>query len=117
VIPLLIGIVTLYWQSRTAFELKAAELVLSSYSPWAAQRRVELLQRMFGRHLPRGFAESFDPKKFPGVRFHEMKMELFRTLAEDPAKKQEVVQLWRQMFPEEEDWFGLLFPKGPASKE
>jgi hypothetical protein len=109
-IPLLIGLVTILLQARAQFELKAAELVLSSYSPAAASRRAELLQEMFQHRLPRDFARSFDPAKFPGVRLHEMKLELFRALVEDNADKAKVLTVWQELFPEENRWFHQLFP-------
>jgi hypothetical protein len=97
-------------QAKTEFELKAAEIVMNSYSPIAAKNRAKLLQSMFKRTLPRDFAERFDPNYFPGTRLYEMKMKLFEMLAQNPTKKEELISLWRKLFPEEERWFGRLYP-------
>lgn len=107
-VPLFIGAMTLRSQARVAFELKAAELVLSSASPWVAQGRVNVLKSLFRERLGDHFAASFNKEEFPGVRHTELKLALFEALAQDPAKKEQVVQLWRDLFPNEKAWFDEL---------
>lgn len=93
-------IVTLWWRGRIAFELKAAELVLSSSYPRAAKRRAQILQALFPSRLPRNFAESFDATTFPGTLKYEMTMELFKAIASNPEKAEEIKASWLELFPE-----------------
>lgn len=109
IIPILVGFWSIRTQARAQFELKAAELVLASPSKSSAKRRAELLQKMFKRWLPGNFAASFEAENFPSLRFHEMKLELFRAITSGDCDKSEVLEVYGQIFPEEE-WFKKTFP-------
>ncbi|MGJ4940610.1 hypothetical protein ACQR1W_08570 [Bradyrhizobium sp. HKCCYLS1011] len=104
------AVITLFWQARAQFRMKAAELVLASYSPWAAQSRARLLSQMFARWLPADFAESFQMELFPGTRLQEMRTELFRALRVSGAKEDEVIRHWLAVFPGERARFAEIFP-------
>jgi hypothetical protein len=140
-IPLGLGVLTLYWQSKSALKLKekeakdalklklteaemaqrlkAAEIILGSPSPWAAEGRMKILQTLFGQSLGEEFA-SFNPKDLPGTRHTELKLELFRAIAAAPSQtapqdKERIIQLWRELFPNEKEWLDKLFGvKQPA---
>lgn len=125
-IPLIIAILTLRSQAksarelkeaeaRSAFELKAAELVLGAYSPSAASGRARVLESLFKDRLPPGFAGSFPKKDVPGLRVHEMKLELLRELAENPEHTEKILSAWRQTFPEEEWLQPITVPSAPPS--
>ena len=77
-VPLITGMGAIYWQVRSAtqlketeaksaFELKAAEIVLSSSSPAAAVGRAKVLADLFPHRLPPKFASSFDSTSFPAL--------------------------------------------------
>jgi len=120
-IPLALGVITLAWQSRSAlilkrkdasdaFQLKAAELVLGSQTPAGARSRADALKKLFPEYLPSSFAGSFDFSKLPGIRA-ERKLELLRMLAEHAEQRDEIVQLWLLLFPEESEWLQRLITK------
>jgi hypothetical protein len=105
------GLATLVLQLRAQFQLKAAELVLASYSPGAAENRIHILRRMFPRWLVgKKFGNLFDRTMFPGVRLHEMKMDLFRALTAKDANRRQIWEAWLEVFPEERARFADLFP-------
>ena len=121
-VPLLTGIGAIYWQVRSsaqlketeaknAFELKAAEIVLSSSSPAAAVGRAKALASLFPHRLPPQFATSFNSTEFPGTIRHEIKIELFRAIAQNPEHKDDIVAAARQIFPKEESWINERFPQ------
>jgi hypothetical protein len=128
IVPIIAGFVavaaaftTLWVQVRSQFQLKAAELVLSSYSPGAASNRAQLLRDMFPILLSGRFAHDFKPEIFPGVRLHEMKTDLFRALTAKDANRQKVWEAWLEVFPEERARFAQMFPSAmdaiPAGNE
>jgi hypothetical protein len=99
-LPLIVVVISLRAQARQAFELKAAEIVLSSRAPYAAARRAEILKTLFPHRLPADFAKSFDASKFPGTLLHELKLELFRAQISKIDQKAEVFEIWKQLFDE-----------------
>lgn len=114
VVPLLVGattlvfgLITLKSQSKTAFEIKAAELIMQSPTPWVAEKRVDVLSQIFPERL-KGLKQSFKPEEFPGIRLHEMKMELIRVLAEQPNQRESIKDDWKKEFPKDVQKFGIL---------
>jgi hypothetical protein len=105
-VPLLIGVFTLKSQSRTAFEIKAVELVMQSPTPWVAKKRLEVMGRMFPNRLGR-LTSSFDLEIFPGIRLHDMKIELIRLLAENPDQRSFILDEWKKQFPGDEHKFSI----------
>lgn len=114
-VPLVVAWLTLRAQARSAFDLKAAELVLGAPSPWAAEARAAVLQQLFPRRLPANFAQSFDKRNFPGARKYEMKLEILRQLIEHPDRKGAILEDWQRAFPGDA-WIGELgvAPADPA---
>ena len=105
-VPLGLGVITLRNQAKTAFQIKAIELLMQSPTPWIAEKRALVMENMFPDRLE-GFAERFDYDDFPGVRLHEMKLELIRLIAQNPEKRADIVELWKQQFPKDVAKFGL----------
>lgn len=122
-IPLVLGILTLAWQSRTttklkerealdAFELKAAEIVLNNVNtPIAVKRKAKVLAELFPNKLPSNFAEAMDPSKYGGVAGTsvENKLELFRAACSKVQSPAEVYEIWHQIFPGH-NWIKPLLP-------
>jgi hypothetical protein len=64
---------------RANLQLKAAELIFSSYSKPAAQHRLELLNSLFRETLgPLFDVRNFKKDLFPGTRVHDMSSTLFQ---------------------------------------
>lgn len=105
-VPLLIGVIALRTQTKTTFEIKAAELVMQSPTPWIAKQRAQVIERMFPKRL-KNFARSFDFDDFPGTRLHEMKIELIRLLAVNPEERAFIVAEWKKQFPKDTQKFSL----------
>jgi hypothetical protein len=105
-VPLLIGLYTLRSQTRTAFYLKAAELVMQAPTPWVAEKRAEVMEDMFPKRL-KDLSKSFESAKFPGLRLHDMKIELIRLLAENPDQRNFILAEWKKQFPGDEHKFGI----------
>jgi hypothetical protein len=114
VIPFIVAILTVFFQlraasqlkksdARTAFELKAAEIVLSSGGPKKAKARAQVLKQLFPDHLPENFAESFDPSIMPGSQ-HADKLEFLKLAMEKPEKRDELIKLWEALFPWDDAW-------------
>jgi hypothetical protein len=98
------GIWSVHQQSRSQFEIKAAEIVMGSNGPGEALGRARAFVALFPDRLPPNFASSFDPKQF-GSRnksTFEAKKEFLHMLTEKSTKPQEIVDMWRQLFPNDE---------------
>ena len=94
IIPLLIGIYTSRAQSRSNFELKAAEIVLNTKTPYGTLSKAKALKKIFPKRLSSNFADSFEPKEYlaPSV---EAKIEILKVIAEHIEHKQEVIKMWK----------------------
>ncbi|MFN2456159.1 MAG: hypothetical protein ABR577_18295 [Pyrinomonadaceae bacterium] len=86
------------YQMRIQFRIKAAELAMSATRPSAALARARMLQAMFPDDLPKGFAESIDAGKYSGTS-PETKRELLKLVVEDLEHKEEIIHLWKALFP------------------
>lgn len=109
-VPLLVAVATLGFQLRSAqrmkveeaklsFELKAAELVLGSYSPHAALNRAKLLEQMFPTRLPSDFADQFPADRFPGTKIWDLKSELLDQLSKYPSQRSQIIKDWKKAYP------------------
>ncbi len=109
VIPLLLGAITLAWQSRTAaklkereardaFELKAAEIVFTGDSARATKNKARALTVLFPKRLPSNFGDAFEPEKFSGPRW-EAQLEVFKAACSKVQSSEEVYKIWYQLFP------------------
>jgi hypothetical protein len=106
--------VAFQWQSsislqrRTAradFATHAAEIVMNNASPIEAAGRAKALVALFPKELDAGFAATFDPNGFyDRVEYERQqeaaaKMALLALIAAHPDQRNELIVLWRQMFP------------------
>jgi hypothetical protein len=118
-IPLLLGIFTLAWQSRTAtklkdrdakdtFELKAAEIVFTSDNAHGTKNKAKALTVLFPDRFPANFGDAFEPTQFGGPRF-EAKLEVFKAACSKVESPSEVYQVWHQLFPGDK-WIEQLLP-------
>jgi len=118
-IPLLLGVITLAWQSRTAaklkdreakdsFELKAAEIVFTGDSTRATKNKAKALTILFPDRFPQNFGDAFEPTQFGGPRF-EAKLEVFKAACTKVNSPEEVYQIWHQLFPAD-NWIKPLLP-------
>lgn len=105
-VPLLIGLYTLRGQTRTAFQIKAVELVMQAPTPWVAKQRALVMERMFPKRLE-GLSKSFDFDTFPGIRLHDMKIELIRLLTANPEQRDFILAEWKKQFPGDEHKFAI----------
>ena len=112
-LPLLVGFYAIHRQVKTAFEikeveaknsfeLKAAEILLNSKTPGHLHNKAKVLLKLFPKApLPVEFTElvnTFNPNEFAGPSI-EWKVEFFKTVAANYAQKENIVKLWRQLFP------------------
>lgn len=125
-IPLLLGILTLGWQSRTAaklkdrdakdaFELKAAEIVFTGDSTRATKNKAKALTLLFPDRFPANFGDAFEPTQFGGPRF-EAKLEVFKAACSKVESPSEVYQVWHQLFPGD-NWIKPLLPNPPLNTD
>jgi hypothetical protein len=138
-VPIILGLVTLWFQARTAFQLKAAEVILGSKSTKAGEERAKVLHKLFPLYIPNRFSERFTEENFklPGMAYQEKKLELFKALSGNYDKRREIfrayamlyadeksvvtdfIDKWRNLYPEDEKWvddfiarWKQAFPKG-----
>jgi hypothetical protein len=104
-VPLLVIAVTVglnIWsqnqQARSDFEIKAAEIVLSADKPSEASAKAKALQDLFPDRLPENFAESFQTEVYSGPSAAP-RTEILHLIVEHPDYKQEIIDMWRQLFP------------------
>ena len=116
VVPILSGLVFIYLQARSAttlkeiesdvaFQLKAAEIVMSSKGTKAAAERAAALCLLFPKRISKQFVQAFDEKTFklPGTAYQEKKLELFKTLAATAKDKKEVFQMYGMLYADEDN--------------
>jgi hypothetical protein len=142
-VPILIGFLTLWWQARTAFQLKAFEVILGSKSTQAGKERANALHQLFPGYISDDFVKAFEGNlKLPGIAYQEKKLELFKALSGNYGKRREIFRAyamlyadekkvvtefldkWRSLYPEDGDWVDALtarwnevFPKGNWENE
>jgi hypothetical protein len=89
VLTIAFGIWSSYQQSKSAFEIKAAELVMSTDFPQVTAGKAATLQTLFPRKLSPDFARAFDPDTVSSD--DPAKKELIHLLAERPGKGARVI--------------------------
>jgi len=117
-VPVCLGLITLAIQLSSArklrereakddFDLKAAEIVLTSETPRAAENKARALALLFPGKLPPNFAEGFRPENFGGPPYVP-KIEMFKAASAKAQTSQEVFTMWHLLFPND-DWIKPLF--------
>lgn len=106
-VPLLAAILTVafgFWsnneQSRHQFELKAAEIVMQSETPYEAQARARAFVEMFPGHFSANFAEAFRPEQYADL--HDSEKLALLDLLRDKLTKEEMRRAWIHLFPLDE---------------
>jgi len=119
-IPLLLGVFTVYWQSRMSnklkdretrdlFDLKAAEILFKTDSTVGAKNRARALNALFPGRFPNQFGEDFQPSQFGGPKF-EAQLEVFKAACSKVSSADEVYQIWKAIFPGDK-WIEPLLTK------
>lgn len=117
-IPLLVAAATMAFntcsqvqQAQSEFMLQAAEIVTDTSGPVGARNKARALAALFPDRLPESFAnfaEAFDPDLYGGSNISDEKnvsdekKELLRWIIANPEQKEEIVEMWIELFPEQE---------------
>ena len=118
-LPLGLGVLTLYWQSRNAnklkdretkdaFDIKAAEILFMTDSTTGTKNRAKALSVLFPGRFPEQFGEAFQPTQFGGPKF-EAKLEVFKAACTKITTPAEVYEIWHAIFPGDK-WIEPLLP-------
>jgi hypothetical protein len=90
---------------KSAFELKVADILMSSNAQWIAKKRLKILSSLYKDRISKEFVESFDREDFPGTLNRELKMDLFKAIAEKYSTPAEAIDVFTKLFPEENWWW------------
>jgi hypothetical protein len=111
VVPLIAATATIFYgiwsqrqQASSQFEIKAAELVMSTESPLQAKDKAKALRALFPDRISQEFCDSFNPGNFPNYSpdIIGAKQELLRMLVGKSQKeKQEILSVWKKLFPDD----------------
>ena len=92
-------------EARDAFILQAAELILTTGAPSGAQRRAQALAGLFPEYINQEFADELLQHIQPPNDPHAAdKEELLTLLINHPDQRVEIVEMWRRLYPDDEDW-------------
>jgi len=79
---------------------------MNTQNPFEAANKAKALDALFPDRLPHDFAASFEPEDYgtppPNSSVKsiiESKKELMRMLIDHREQKQEIIQMWMQLFP------------------
>jgi hypothetical protein len=125
-IPLLLGVITLAWQSKTtakfkedeaksAFELKAADIIFEGDNPRATRNKARALAALFPNKIDKDFANAFKPEEFSGPKY-ESKLEVFKAAFTKVQTPDEVYRIWSEIFPGDE-WIRRLVDRKVATND
>jgi flagellar biosynthesis/type III secretory pathway M-ring protein FliF/YscJ len=91
-------------QANNQFELKAAEIVMTSDNPKITYNKARAMRALFPGHFPPDFAATFNPDEFSSneAGIIQSKKELLNLLAEHPDQRKQIIDTWKQLFPEDE---------------
>jgi hypothetical protein len=97
------GLWTNHQQAKRQFEAKVAEIVMQSGSPDEALGRAQTFMAMFPDRLPKDFVKAFDPTEFTNQEMGvpETKKEFLKLLADKGLTKEEIVKVWKHLFPDD----------------
>jgi hypothetical protein len=95
---------------QVSFELKAAEILMDSQSPWDARRRLAVITDLYGDRLRTDFSTKFDTEKFPGKRIHGLRQDLAESMASKVSTKEEVIQVFRFVYNQPDSWMQRDYP-------
>jgi hypothetical protein len=95
------GLWTNHQQAERQFQSKVAEIVMQSGSPREALGRAQTFMAMFPDRLPKDFAKAFNPEEFTNQEMYaqQAKKEFLKLLADKGLTKEEIVKVWKHLFP------------------
>jgi hypothetical protein len=110
------AITAIFLQRRTTFrvqreteranlELKAAEFILNSPTPYIGKQKLDLVRLCYAHLLSEDFllaTADIDLTQLPGTRLYEMKLECFKQLSAKSNSVEEVVAAALAVFPADE---------------
>ncbi len=106
-IPLLAVAITVifgYWSEKqradTEFQIKAADIITRFQDPFEMKGRARILRTLFPVMLPADFGEKFDDQRF-AVPTPPDETLLLRLIVEHQDQKQEIIKMWKQIYPHE----------------
>ncbi|MGV3502610.1 MAG: hypothetical protein ACO1O1_02830 [Adhaeribacter sp.] len=118
-IPLLAVIFTIYYgiwtqrqQEKIQFQLKAAEIMFNARDAYEIKSRAEILNLIFPDKLPANFSHTYYPDSM-GLYSQlsiEARIELLKMMAGKAKSKNEIVENWRKLFPDDR-WAEQLLVK------
>jgi hypothetical protein len=89
------------------FELKVAEILMAAKGPYETRGRAIALRQIFPSRLGDKFAITFNPEDatdraaFIHDRTVASKKRLLNLLAEHPQDRQQIIETWRRLFPDD----------------
>jgi hypothetical protein len=106
-------------QAAASFQLKAAEIVMASTTPWEAQGKARALAAFFPNDVPAVMAaDTFDPAKYGWGR--ESHRELLTLLLTAPPSTGEhralVFTMWKAFFPGDSSWVDRIDPRAVVGR-
>lgn len=81
------------------FQLKVAELLMSSRSSEEMGAKTTALKTLFEDRLGKNFGDSFDPSKIRLTSSDERRELLIKLLAENAANATKIIEYWQKLFP------------------
>lgn len=100
-------------KAKDDFELKVAEIVMDSETPFGVRNRAIALGEIFSERLGERFGHNFDPEDASSVKARTLnqqlaaKKELLILIAEHPGEREQIVSTWHTLFPDDE-WVQTL---------
>jgi len=92
-------------QAQAEFELKAADIVMASDSAAGTYNKARAMRALFPNRLPLDFAGSFNPSDYTSSNeagVVQSKKELLNLLADHPSERQQIIDTWKYLFPDDE---------------
>jgi len=102
---------------RANFDMKAAELFMSSHTAWGAKKRLELLSQIFRERMPADIVERFKDENFPGQKYYDLRLEIAKQMAAKCTSPSDVIEVFRASFPEERSIFENIYPASQSTGE
>lgn len=118
-LPLLAVIFTIYYgiwtqrqQEKIQFQLKAAEIMFNARDPYEIKYRADILNLIFPDKLPANFSHKYYPDSMGLYSRYSIdaRIEFLKMLAQKAEGKEEVVENWRKLFPDDK-WADQLLNK------
>ncbi|HMG04142.1 MAG TPA: hypothetical protein VK581_01700 [Chthoniobacterales bacterium] len=85
-------------RAKADFDLKTAEIIMSSPTASGTRNRARALAALFPNRVSPNFADSFTPSDYgaPNIARQE---KLLQLVVEHPERKEEIIAMWKRLFP------------------